>query len=80
MPYLISFGAGLAVGLLYWLVRVHSPAPPLIALAGLLGIVIGEAAVPFVQAQFWHSASQASVAPRPSEPRSEHAVDSRNET
>jgi xanthosine utilization system XapX-like protein len=52
----------------------------LIALAGLLGIVIGEAAVPFVQAQFWHSASQASVAPRPSEPRSEHAVDSRNET
>jgi xanthosine utilization system XapX-like protein len=36
---------------LYYLVRVHSPAPPLIALAGLLGIVIGEHAIPFVQAQ-----------------------------
>jgi XapX domain-containing protein len=51
MPYLISLGAGLVVGLLYYLVRVQSPAPPLIALAGLLGIVIGEHAIPFVQAQ-----------------------------
>ncbi|MPW23134.1 DUF1427 family protein [Paraburkholderia sp. CNPSo 3157] len=51
MPYLISLGAGLVVGLLYYLVRVQSPAPPLIALAGLLGMVIGEHAIPFVQAQ-----------------------------
>ncbi|CAB3799120.1 DUF1427 family protein [Pararobbsia alpina] len=51
MSYLISLGAGLVVGLLYYLVRVQSPAPPLIALAGLLGIVIGEHAIPFVQAQ-----------------------------
>jgi len=36
MSYLISLGAGLVVGLLYYLVRVQSPAPPLIALAGLL--------------------------------------------
>jgi XapX domain-containing protein len=51
MSYLISLGAGLVIGLLYYLVRVQSPAPPLIALAGLLGIVIGEHAIPFVQAQ-----------------------------
>lgn len=51
MTYLISLGAGLVVGLLYYVVRVQSPAPPLIALAGLLGIVIGEHAIPFVQAQ-----------------------------
>jgi XapX domain-containing protein len=51
MSYLISLGAGLVVGLLYYFSRVQSPAPPLVALAGLLGIVIGEHAIPFVQAQ-----------------------------
>ena len=39
---LISFGAGVAVGILYGVIRVKSPAPPLIALLGLLGIVLGE--------------------------------------
>ncbi|MDR0246707.1 MAG: XapX domain-containing protein [Burkholderia sp.] len=58
MPYLISLGAGIAVGLLYYLVRVQSPAPPLIALAGLLGIVVGEHAIPFVQAQLRPPAAQ----------------------
>jgi XapX domain-containing protein len=41
-PMLISFLVGLAVGALYALLRVRSPAPPLIALAGLLGMVWGE--------------------------------------
>lgn len=63
MSYLISLGAGLAVGLLYYLVRVHSPAPPLIALAGLLGIVIGEHAIPFVQAQIRAPDAQMQNAP-----------------
>jgi len=45
MSYLVSLGVGLVIGLLYYLVRVQSPAPPLIALAGLLGIVIGEHAI-----------------------------------
>jgi XapX domain-containing protein len=75
MPYLISFGAGLVVGLLYWLVRVHSPAPPLIALAGLPGIVIGEGAVPFVQTHLLHAGSRANVAPAANEQRSESAID-----
>lgn len=63
MSYLISLGAGLVVGLLYYLVRVQSPAPPLIALAGLLGIVIGEHAIPFVQAQWRSPAAQTQAAP-----------------
>jgi XapX domain-containing protein len=79
MPYLISFGAGLVVGLLYWLVRVQSPAPPLIALAGLLGIVIGEAAVPFVQAHLLHADTHAGIAPAASDARAEHALDPRKE-
>jgi XapX domain-containing protein len=58
MPYLISLAAGFAVGLLYSLVRVQSPAPPLIALVGLLGIVLGEHAIPFVQAQLRPSITQ----------------------
>jgi len=39
---LISFAVGLAVGVVYALLRVKSPAPPLGALAGLLGMVWGE--------------------------------------
>jgi XapX domain-containing protein len=38
----ISFAVGLMVGILYALLRVKSPAPPLVALAGLLGMVWGE--------------------------------------
>lgn len=39
---LISFVVGLGVGVLYGLVRVKSPAPPIVALVGLLGMVLGE--------------------------------------
>src|SRR5499427_9973840 len=39
---LISFAVGLAVGILYGLIRVKSPAPPIVALLGLLGMVLGE--------------------------------------
>ncbi|MGH9561291.1 MAG: DUF1427 family protein [Terracidiphilus sp.] len=39
---LISFVVGLVVGVLYGLIRVKSPAPPIVALIGLLGMVIGE--------------------------------------
>src|SRR5262245_35282313 len=44
--YLASLGAGLLVGIVYSLLHVRSPAPPLIALVGLLGILIGEQIVP----------------------------------
>jgi len=42
---LVSFAVGLMVGVAYALLRVKSPAPPLVALAGLLGIVAGEHAI-----------------------------------
>ena len=45
-PYLLSIGAGLLVGVLYSLMGVRSPAPPAIALLGLLGMLLGEQAVP----------------------------------
>ena len=38
----ISFAFGLGVGVLYGLFRVKSPAPPIVALLGLLGMVLGE--------------------------------------
>jgi len=45
-PYLLSLGAGLVVGVIYSLLNVRSPAPPAIALIGLLGILLGEQAIP----------------------------------
>jgi len=45
-PYLLSLGAGLLVGVVYSLLNVRSPAPPAIALIGLLGILVGEQAIP----------------------------------
>jgi XapX domain-containing protein len=41
---LISFVVGLLVGVAYGVIRVKSPAPPIIALVGLLGMVLGEQA------------------------------------
>jgi len=48
-PYLISLGAGLLVGIVYNLLNVRSPAPPVIALVGLLGILAGEQVVPMAK-------------------------------
>jgi XapX domain-containing protein len=44
--YLISLGAGLLVGIVYSLLHVRSPAPPAVALIGLLGILLGEQLIP----------------------------------
>ena len=48
-PYLLSLGAGLLVGVIYSLLNVRSPAPPVIALIGLLGILVGEQLPPLVR-------------------------------
>jgi XapX domain-containing protein len=45
-PYLLSLAAGMLVGGIYALLGVKSPAPPTIALLGLLGMLLGEQAVP----------------------------------
>lgn len=44
--YLVSLGAGLLAGLVYGLLGVRSPAPPVVALIGLAGILLGEQIVP----------------------------------
>jgi XapX domain-containing protein len=44
--YLLSLGAGILVGIIYSLINVRSPAPPLVALLGLLGMLGGEQVVP----------------------------------
>lgn len=47
--YLVSLGAGILVGIIYALMQVRSPAPPVVALIGLLGMLIGEQVVPPVK-------------------------------
>ena len=44
--YLLSLGPGLLVGVVYSLLSVRSPAPPVVALVGLLGMLIGEQIIP----------------------------------
>jgi XapX domain-containing protein len=48
-PYLLSLGAGLLVGIVYSLLGVRSPAPPMIALLGLACILAGEQIVPLAK-------------------------------
>ncbi len=38
MNFVIAFSAGALIGVLYALLKVKSPAPPVIALFGLLGM------------------------------------------
>ncbi len=47
--YVVTFGAGLLAGVLYSLLGVRSPAPPVIALLGLMGILLGEQALPIAR-------------------------------
>ncbi|CAI8813314.1 MULTISPECIES: XapX domain-containing protein [Burkholderia] len=45
-PYVSSLLAGILAGAVYALIGVQAPAPPTIALAGLLGILAGEQILP----------------------------------
>ena len=47
--YFLSLGAGLLVGIVYSLLNVRSPAPPVVALVGLLGILVGEQIIPLAK-------------------------------
>ena len=47
--YVLSLAAGILVGVIYALLQVRSPAPPLVALVGLLGILCGEQLPPLVK-------------------------------
>jgi XapX domain-containing protein len=50
--FLISLAMGIVVGIAYGLSGIRSPAPPIIALVGLLGMVVGEQGVAMVKAHF----------------------------
>jgi XapX domain-containing protein len=60
-PYLLSLGAGLVVGIVYSLLNVRSPAPPVIALVGLFGILAGEQIVPLAKRLIDRQSISASV-------------------
>ncbi|WP_353192533.1 XapX domain-containing protein [Pandoraea pnomenusa] len=47
--YLVSLAVGILVGIIYGGLGVRSPAPPAVALIGLLGMLIGEQVVPPVK-------------------------------
>ncbi len=40
--YALSVAAGILVGIIYGLLNIRSPAPPVVALLGLLGMLVGE--------------------------------------
>lgn len=48
-PYLVSLALGVFVGVIYALFDVRSPAPPVIALVGLMGILAGEQLPPLAR-------------------------------
>jgi len=45
-PYFFSMLAGMLAGAVYGAIDVHSPAPPVAALTGLLGMLAGEQILP----------------------------------
>ena len=55
--YVVSLAAGVVFGLLYNVIDVRSPAPPTVALAGLLGMLAGEHAIPFMRTLLAHVTS-----------------------
>lgn len=57
-PYLAALGAGLLVGIVYSFLNVRSPAPPVIALVGLFGILVGEQVVPLAK-RLWNGHPEA---------------------
>lgn len=55
--YIASLIVGILVGVIYSLVNVRSPAPPTWALVGLLGMLIGEQAIPYIKQHFTNSSA-----------------------
>jgi XapX domain-containing protein len=66
--YILSLAAGVLVGVIYSILDIRSPAPPLVALIGLLGILAGEQIIPVGKQLLagsplhiaWHAAKSAS--------------------
>lgn len=47
--WLVSLAVGLLAGALYAAADIHSPAPPVIALLGLFGMLVGEQIIPITR-------------------------------
>jgi len=60
--YVLALGLGWLVGLIYGFCGFRSPAPPVIALVGLLGMLAGESTVPMVKHFFASHRGAAPVA------------------
>lgn len=59
--YVISLAVGILAGLIYGLLGVRSPAPPVVALVGLLGMLVGEQVVPAAKRLVWVKSAVAMV-------------------
>jgi len=49
---LLALGTGLAVGVVFSLVKLPSPAPPLLGLIGLAGMFAGQRLIPMISSFF----------------------------
>lgn len=77
--WIISLVCGVGAGVIYALLDVHSPAPPVVALLGLFGMLVGEQLIPegrrllsrepLTLAWFRHECVPKSAARRPLRPR-----------
>jgi len=47
--YAIALLTGILAGIIYSLIEVNSPAPPVIALLGLFGMLVGEQLIPLLK-------------------------------
>jgi XapX domain-containing protein len=47
--YVLALAVGILVGIICGLLDVRSPAPPVVALVGLLGMLIGEQVIPMAK-------------------------------
>jgi XapX domain-containing protein len=52
---LLAFATGFAVGIVFNLVKLPSPAPPFLGLIGLTGMFLGQRLLPFLSTRFFHS-------------------------
>ncbi|RYZ81309.1 MAG: DUF1427 family protein [Proteobacteria bacterium] len=57
--YVVALAVGILVGVIYAALQVKSPAPPVVALIGLLGILIGESGYPYLKNKFNSSSAVA---------------------
>jgi len=50
---LLAFGTGLAIGIVFSLMKLPSPAPPFLGLIGLIGMFTGQRLWPFLASRLF---------------------------